>query len=56
MHSLQKTTKKEIKFQSKPWINKDILVPINEKNKIYRKFCQVKNIPHRQQLHKEFKI
>ena len=50
---IEKVTKKPL--QSKPWITKDILVFIKEKNKIYHKFCHAKNIFHTFQLHKEFK-
>ena len=50
---IEKVTKKPL--QSKPWISKDILVFIKEKNKIYHKLCHAKNIFHTVQLHKEFK-
>ena len=34
---------KEIKLQTKPWIDKKILPKINEKNKLYKKFMKTQD-------------
>ena len=44
-HAPQKTlSNKEMKFQIKPWIDKNILHKINEKNKSYKKFMKTQDI------------
>ena len=44
-HARQKTlSNKEMKFQIKPWIDKNILHKINEKNKSYKKFMKTQDI------------
>ena len=37
---LKTLSNKEMKFQTKPWIDKNILHKINEKNKLYKKFMK----------------
>ena len=40
----QKTlSNKEMKFQTKPWIDKNILHKINEKTKLYKKFIKTQD-------------
>ena len=41
---LKTLSNKEMKFQTKPWIDKNILHKINEKNKLYKKFMRTQDI------------
>ena len=43
MVPMTKLTKKEISLQQRPWIIPDILVTINERNKLYKEFIDEKN-------------
>jgi hypothetical protein len=52
---LQKMSKKEIKQQSKPWINQEILNNINKREKIHRKYIQTKDEKTKIELHTQFK-
>ena len=39
----KRLSNKEMKFQTKPWIDKNILHKINEKNKVYKKFMKTQH-------------
>ena len=53
---LTRITKKMQKTYSKPWLTKDILTSIKNKNKIYKKFCKAKDPSSRELLHHQFKV
>ena len=48
-------TQKEIQLQSKPWINKDILKMINDREKLYKLFIKAKNPTLKEELHTKYK-
>ena len=48
-------TQKEIQLQSKPWINKNILNMIKEREKIYKMYLKTKDPTLKQDFHKKFK-
>ena len=52
---LIKITNKETKLQNKPWLSLEILEKINEKYKLYHKFCKAKDLARKEQLHEEFR-
>ena len=49
---LKKQNKKQIKLQSKPWITKDILKQIKDRNKL---FIKLKNQPHNNLVQERYK-
>ena len=52
---ITKLSLKEMKSSNKPWITKETLKPVNQRNTIYRKFLRTKN-PHSKEIyHLEFK-
>ena len=53
---LRKLTQKEFKQRYKPWISKNILTKITEKNKIFRKYLKSKNEVRKTELFDQFKI
>jgi hypothetical protein len=52
---LQKMTKKEIKQQSKPWINLEILNNIKERDKLQKHYIVSKDVKIKFELHTKFK-
>ena len=48
---LKKLNKQERKFQQKPWITKGLLVPIKNKNPIFRKYIRCQNKILKKDLH-----
>ena len=48
-------TKKEIQLQSKPWITKEILKMINEREKLYKMFIKSKNPIIKEEIHNKYK-
>ena len=52
---LRKKTRKEFKQKFKPWISKNILFKISEKNKVLRKYIHSKNTDTKFTLLEEFK-
>ena len=53
---LRKLTQKEFKQKFKPWISKNIIGKISEKNKIFRKYINCKNDIRKAELFEQFKI
>ena len=53
---LRKLTQKEFKQKFKPWISKNIIGKISEKNKIFRKYINCKNDICKAELFEQFKI
>ena len=53
---LRKLTQKEFKQRYKPWISKNILTKITEKNKIFRKYLKSTNEVRKTELFDKFKI
>ena len=52
---ITKLNLKEIKSSNKPWLTKEILKSINQKNATYRKFIRAKNLLFKEMYHLEFK-
>ena len=52
---LRKITKREFKQKFKPWISKQILSKIDDKNKAFRKYLRSKNTVLKNDLHRKFK-
>ena len=52
---LRKITKRELKQKFKPWISKQILSKIDDKNKAFRKYLRSKNTVLKNDLHRKFK-
>ena len=52
---LIKMTQKEIKLQSKPWITKDILNKISEREKVYKLYIKTKNACLKEKFHDKYK-
>ena len=52
---LTKVTKKEMRSQSKPWINNEIKVMIKERDKFKRKYIQAKDEVLKEQHHNAYK-
>ena len=52
---LKKMTNKEIKQQQKPWITKEILRTMNERDKIHKKWVGEKDIVTKTSLHTDYK-
>ena len=48
-------TQQEIKLNSKPWINKEILNMINEREKLYKMYIKTKNQVLKEQFHEKYK-
>ena len=48
---LTRITKKMQKTYGKPWLTKDIMTSINNKNRIYKKLCKAKDPYRRDMLH-----
>ena len=53
---LRKLTQKEFKQKFKPWISKNIIGKISEKNRIFRKYINCKNDVRKAELFEQFKI
>ena len=53
---LRKLTQKEFKQKFKPWISKNIIGKISEKNKIFRKYINCKNDVRKAELFEQSKI
>ena len=53
---LRKLTQKEFKQKYKPWISKNILLKIAEKNKIFKKYVNCKNAVRKLEIYEQFKI
>ena len=53
--SLRKTTKQELKFQSKPWITSGLQKSIAIKNKLFDKFMKSSNSIIKENLHNDYK-
>ena len=53
----KKLTKREIKLKAKPWINNVILSKMHERDKLLRKFCNLKdkNSTHAQNIYNQYK-
>ena len=52
---LRKLTQKEFKRKFKPWISKTILAKIGEKNKIFKKYINSRNVVRKTELFDQFK-
>ena len=48
-------TQKEIQLQSKPWITKEILKMINEREKLYKMYIKSKNSIIKEEFHNKYK-
>ena len=53
---LRKITNNEFKRRYKPWISKGILISINRKNKLYKKYIKCANNELKIQIFNEYKI
>ena len=53
---LIKMSQKEIQQQYKPWINKEILSMITEREKLYKSYVKTKNVDIKNELHHEYKL
>ena len=53
----KKLTKREIKLKSKPWINNNILTKMQERDKLLKKYCNLKdkNSTHAQNIYNQYK-
>ena len=49
-------SQKEIQQQYKPWINKEILSMITEREKLYKSYVKTKNVDIKNELHHEYKL
>ena len=52
---LRKTRKRELKFQSKPWITSGLQKSVVIKNKLFGKFIKSKNSIVKEKLHNDYK-
>ncbi len=52
---LRKISQREFKQKFKPWISKQILSKIDDKNKAFRKYLRSKNMVLKNDLHRKFK-
>ena len=52
----KKVSNKEFKKKYKPWINKEIIIAINQKNKLFTKYLKCKDIIRKSNLYTEYKI
>ena len=52
----KKITKKQFRLKSKPWINNEILIKINQRDKLFHKYCKEKNNNKRIELYNEYKL
>ena len=52
---ITKLSLKVMKSSNKPWITKETLKPVNQRNTIYRKFLRTKNLHSKEIYHLEFK-
>ena len=52
---VKKMSKKEIKNQNSPWINKEIQEKIKTREKLYKKYVKSKNPTIKENYHKQFK-
>ena len=51
----KKMTKKDNQLKQKPWINKDILTKIYERDKLLRKYCNLKDPTRREIIYAQYK-
>ena len=51
----KKLNKKEIQLKQKPWINKDILTKIYERDKLLRKYCNLKDPTRKENIYAQYK-
>ena len=56
MAPVKKLTKKEIGLQQRPWITRDILTLMSERDKLLREFLDEKEITSRSEKHRIYKI
>ena len=49
---VEKLSKKQIKFKSKPWITKGIKISITTKNKLFKRYIKTKNNDHQSEYKK----
>ena len=52
----KKISKKEYKLKMKPWISREILAKINERDKLLHKSCKEKDSERKKNLHNQYKI
>ena len=52
---LKKMTNKEIKQQAKPWITKEILKSILDRDSLYKKYIRAKNLESKAEYEKQYK-
>ena len=52
---LRKITNREFKQKFKPWISRQILSKIDDKNKVFRKYLRSKNLVLKNNLYRQFK-
>ena len=52
----KKITKKQFKLKLKPWINKQILDQINQRDKLFHKYCKEKDPNIKNELYNNYKI
>ena len=53
---MKKVSQKEFKQKFKPWITNDILRKIDHKNKLFKKYVQLKNADKKQRIFNEYKL
>ena len=53
---IQKVSQREFKRKFKPWISQNILLKIEYKNKLFKKYVKIKNADQKQRILHEYKL